>query len=560
MKKPGRWLAIVGFILLMAWKLIFEVSAIDVALGFSFFVLVPLLLEEVVQHSENRAEQWLWKLMRTSLPFASAGAISLTLTPGQEAGWWAVIWFFYTLLLAFGGLMRLIGRGFRPLEETVIDIGLLYIAVGGGWLVMSQAGWSSFLPYSQTIVQLTAIHFHYAAFVLPLATGFFGRFRAAGNRVRKRYMERPYHVLVAGVLIGPFLVAIGLDQGPPIEVIAVGLYVLILVWLSLWWFWLSVELPSWACSWIRVASILLIGTMGLSFTYSFGLMTPSFGVPINKMVSYHGIVNAFGFSLLVTLAWRRVAAPKRHPYTHFPVSRLRTRGYIGSEVVYKGKWVEPYRFESGLIPTWRTFQSRSFDPTYVHPDVRKFYLHTDQYQMQAKLEWKRGFRRLSKLSYRLTRRFGQINLPPSRKMNMVGEIISISDRLDGREQVRAWVRKNGETGEPIFTALYSYHKQSGETYMNIGLPLPIGMMTGVLRPIADEDEGLILTSHLRPDARGDEGVYVTFGNWTIRTPLREWFHVQVVNERLVARHEMSVWKVPFLSISYELTEKEPPQL
>ncbi|MCA0972568.1 YndJ family protein [Halobacillus litoralis] len=557
MGNAGRLVSLIGAGLFIAWIFTFHVTGIEAALGFSFLVLVPLLVEEVIKEKGNRAERWLYKALQASLPFAVAGAISVTLTPGKEAGWWAIVWFIYTLLLALGGLLRVLGRGLRPLEETVIDIGLIYIAIGGGWLVISQAGWSPYLPYSQTIVQLTAIHFHYAAFVLPLAVGFFGRFRAEANRVRKTYMNRPYAILVAGVLAGPFLVAIGLDFGPPVEVFTVGFYVLILVWLSVWWFWISVELPSWASSAVRLASFLLVGTMGLSFTYSLGLMSEAFSVSIRQMVSYHGLINAFAFSLLVTWAFRRTASPQRHSYTTFPISKIRSKGYVGSEAVYKQGWSASYQMEKGLIPTWATYRSERFDPSSIHPEVRRFYLETDQYDMKADVKWQKGFRKLSRVSHRITSRMGQINLPTSTSMNMTGEIVPVSDQLDGRPQVRAWVRKNEATEEPVFTALYSYHKQSGETYMNIALPLPIGTMTGVLKPEKDGGDGLILTSHLRPDSRGDEGVYLTFGNWTVRTPIREWFHVQVQGDRLVAVHNMSLWSIPFLTISYQLMKKEP---
>ncbi|MBA2176717.1 YndJ family protein [Halobacillus locisalis] len=557
MKNPGRWNALAGTVILVVWCFIFFVSKIDIALGLVFFVLVPLLVEEVVKHKEgNRAEQWLWKVMQTSLPFAGAGAISVTLPAGVEAGWWAAIWFFYTLLLAFGGLMRLLGRGVRPMEETIIDIGLMYIAVGGGWLLIAQAGWSDYLPYSETIVQLTAIHFHYAAFVLPLVTGFFGRYRSDGNRVRKRYMHRPYHVLAVGVIIGPILVAVGLDQGPPVEVITVGLYVLILIWLCIWWIWMSIDLSTWAGAGLRGASLVLLGTMVLSFLYSLGLMIDAYSITVHRMVSYHGLLNAFGFSVLAVLSWRRTGAPQRHRYTSFPVSRVRASGYIGNDAVYKNKWVESYRSESGLIPTWRFFQSDRFDPTTIHPLVRRFYLRTDQYDMHASIRWQRGFRRLSGMSHRLTKRFGQINLPPSSDVEMNGEIVAISDEQDGRRHVRAWIRKNRETDEPIFTALYSFHKQAEERYMNIGLPLPFGMMTGVLRLQKDDGDGLILSSHQRVDARGDEGVYVTLGSWTIRTPLREWFHVQADESgELIAKHFLSLLNIPFLTITYHIREK-----
>ena len=87
---------------------------------------------------------------------------------------------------------------------------------------------------------------------------------------------------------------------------------------------------------------------------------------------------------------------------------------------------------------------------------------------------------------------------------MHGSIISVIDEKDGRENVRAWIRKN-EAGESIFVALYSKHTNKNETYMNIALPLPYSNMTGILR-LCNDNHDLIITSKLRKWP-GDEGLF-----------------------------------------------------
>ncbi len=559
MKFAGRWIAMAGFVILVLWKMIFYLTIIDTALGFSFLVLVPLLLEEVIHEGErNRAEKWLYQVMLCSLPFAGAGVIAVTLPPGRDAGWWAAVWLFYTMLIAFGGLMRLLGRGIRPREETVIDAGLIYIAVGGVWLVLASGGFAPFLPYSGTIVQLTAIHFHYAAFVLPLVTGFFGRYLAAE---RKQRIGKPYLILTVGVMAGPFLVALGLDQGPPTEVFTVGLYVLILAWLCIWWLWISVDFKGWVKIGLRAASLLLLMTMVFSFTYSLGLMKETYWLGIDGMLKWHGAYNAFGFSLFAAMAWRGAHPSKRFEYTNFPVSRLRGNGYVGNDIIYDQGWTEVQTHAVGLVSEWEKLRSADFKPGRLDRTVKQFYTATGRFDMKAHVHWKKGFRRLSVWSHRMTSRMGQINIPLSGEVEMDGEIVSIADDKDGRNQVRAWIRRNKQTEAPIFTALYSSHRKMDEGYMNIGLPFPRGVMTGVLRPLNDDRNGLVLTSVLRDNAAGDEGVYFTLGDWTFRTPLKEVFHVEPGKEgELRATHHMSLGPVPFLEITYLLTKKNGGEL
>ncbi|MGP4069672.1 YndJ family protein [Halobacillus sp. B29] len=520
MKNPGSWNALAGAFLFLIWVIFFQGSGIDLVLGFAFLVLVPLLLEEAVQSAEgSRPEKWLWNVMSCSLPFSAAGMIAISLPSGNEAGWWAAVWFFYTLLIAFGGFMRLLSRGLGPVEETVIDVGLIYIAIGGGWLVCSSAGWTGIFPYSETILQLNVVHYHYAAFVVPLVTGFFGRYRAECNRIRKNFMVTPYLWLAVGVMAGSFITGPGLSLGAPFTSIAAGVYFLVLVWLCLWWFWLSVYFKLWIGMALRAASLLLLGTMLLALFTSLSIWLEVYWLQLNTIAGYHGLWIASVFSILSALAWRGVHAPQRHAYTVFPISHIRAgRGSINPTIDYK-PWAASHEYVTGLVHDWSPFNSPHFHSEHMDSLVKRWFLHTDNFHVQASIQWARGFRSIAD-------RISQWGLPPSGSVALQGEAISISDYKDGRNLVRAWITRNKQTKEPLNTALYSFHEHAGETYFNIGFPVPHGVLTVIGRVETDGTGGVMLETMRREDGRGDEGIYFTLGEWTMRLPVRGMFHVK----------------------------------
>lgn len=174
---------------------------------------------------------------------------------------------------------------------------------------------------------------------------------------------------------------------------------------------------------------------------------------------------------------------------------------------------------------------------------------------EAELNWHKELKGFSRISHFMTKKIGQIQLPPSQSIEMIGEIIPISDDQDGRENVRARVRKNKQTDEPIFSAVYSSHSDKDRTYMNIALPLYRGVMTGILRPDHnDEGAGLILTSKQLADQRGDEGIYLTFQKIMVKTPLEETFHIFMEEDALKATHKMTCFGLIFLTIEYQLSK------
>lgn len=145
-------------------------------------------------------------------------AVLLALSYGQEIGGWAAVravpWLITTAVIALAGLARLWQRRSLAWEELCFDAGLVYLAVGGGWTFLARAGIRP-MGFAPVIVLLTAVHFHFAGFALPLLTSLAGR--ALGGIWSR--------AAALGVIAGVPLVAVGITAsqqglGPVVEGVA----------------------------------------------------------------------------------------------------------------------------------------------------------------------------------------------------------------------------------------------------------------------------------------------------------------------------------------------------
>ena len=106
---------------------------------------------------------------------AALVVVSFLSRTGIAAGLLAVPW----LLLGAGcgliGLLRLRRGGVRRVDELCLHAALVYWSVGCLWLVISRLGMNP-LGFSDDIVLLTAVHFHYAGFGALTMLGMTGRF------------------------------------------------------------------------------------------------------------------------------------------------------------------------------------------------------------------------------------------------------------------------------------------------------------------------------------------------------------------------------------------------
>ncbi|EGQ22107.1 hypothetical protein HMPREF9372_3086 [Sporosarcina newyorkensis 2681] len=489
-----------------------------VLLSVAQLVYIPIMLRLLYKERD-----WFFRLY----PYFAVPAYAAVVIEQITSSGWDVllgaIYLLFTIFVAGYGVFRFLHRGFTNLEEFAIDIGLIYLAMGGGWYFAFIAGID--LGFSSLLTWLTAIHFHYSAFLLPIFSGLIGRL----------HTSRLYRSSTAALLVAPMVVAIGITFSRWIEVGSVLLYVYGLAGIILiaWKLPFSNSLQKWL---IRISFTALAVTISFSVLYvlsnGFGLLS----VTIDFMLRFHGVLNCVVFAA----GWSLAIPPSRFQPPSFPISQIHGRQFA-EKIGEVGR-------HRGLSDDLSVYELESVN---LSAQIIDFYENTTDYRLRASVNWHAWFKPFAFLYSFVSKRTQQINLPFSNKeVEMTGKIYTLYDGLDGRENVRAWERKVGD--ETIFTALYSQHQTNGRMYMNIALPLPFTTMTGILE-LCSAGEGLRLTSK-RSEPSSDAGVYVSVGSEGLfKLPLQEDFLIQDVgNGYLKATHTMWIFTLPFLTIDYSI--------
>jgi len=276
-----------------------SLSAIERAVVLAPLVLVPLGLTMVGPLPVEGLPHWLYPAAVVLQPVGAVCVLAsfLVSTPSVAAGA-AVVWLLVTGLLGVVGLQRLVDRGgLAPISDTAIDSGLVYSVVGAVALVLHHLGISFW--FEPVIILLTAIHFHYAGFVLPVLAGLTGR--AVGTP------GRGFQLLTGVILLGPAIIAVGISFSPLVEFVAVGLFT---TTVAVFGGYVVVRVvPDRS----RIQGLCLVGSalalpVSMLLALAYAVMVVSgidpLGVSLSRMVRFHGSLNAFGFALLGLLGWR----------------------------------------------------------------------------------------------------------------------------------------------------------------------------------------------------------------------------------------------------------------
>jgi hypothetical protein len=193
----------------------------------------------------------------------------------------------------------------RPLGRLVTDAALLFLFVGGLWLVADRAGFAP-LRFDAAIVALTAVHFHFAGFALPLVAG-----QLARRRPESRFVARVSVGVVLGVpAVAAGIVATQLGAGEAFEAaagVALALAGGAVGALHVQLAGAEKTLPGFARALLGIAGAALIVAMLLAAMYALrGSLAgaPWLGLP--QMRAWHGTINAVGFALCAVLGWRLV--------------------------------------------------------------------------------------------------------------------------------------------------------------------------------------------------------------------------------------------------------------
>ncbi len=322
-------------------------GGIGYLLAFAALVVVPLgaSLVAMPRHdstapdggtpsrSEANETTWLYRLAARSHPLAAGAAVAgLLQQPGDTAAWVAGLWLLQALLLAGFGAYRLTRHGLSRLDQLTIDVGLLQLPIGAAWWLATCAGWR--FGFSDLIVQMTAVHFHYAGFAAPLICGLAGRgVDPAGRRLRGLYRAAcctamlAVWIVAAGLLISVSGIAESTISRLPVWLTApieLAGTVLLATGMLLLAGLLCLHLPRRAGmpagALLAVAGLSLALPMVLAVAYANGRL---YGWPlltISEMARWHGFLNAFGFAgvgLTAFALWRpscrQAADPTRNP-------------------------------------------------------------------------------------------------------------------------------------------------------------------------------------------------------------------------------------------------------
>jgi hypothetical protein len=271
---------------------------------------------------------------------------------------------------------------------------------------------------------------------------------------------------------------------------------------------------------------------------------------------------------LVGLAWSRLAARE------VPFSPLSADGHVGADYA-DSRGIAGDEL-AGEVDDMVVFDRPGFDADALHPDIRRFYEQTTDYEMVCSVRWHRGFRLGAALAAPVTSHIEQLNLPGpgGDSFELESRIVMLPRKADPREGARLWIRTRPDRrgrytdDAAVFVAAYARHERDGETYTNIAVPLPGGNLSTVLRPEAlptDAGTGVVFTT----EAPGDPGLYLVTPLGPFQLPMGQRFRVYPAatseapappetpwNPDIVATHEMWLPGAQFLTITYAIRRAE----
>lgn len=262
-------------------------------------VLVPLALRLVEPDGTWIVLRAAWRLaIIWQLPAAILLVPAFLLAQGWITAALTLPWLLTTALIAFTGVLRARLLGWRSAADTALNAGLVYLVIGGAWLFLDRLGVRP-LNFEAIIVTLTAVHFHYAGFLLPIFTGM------AGGVLK----EGATRLAAIGVMVGVPLVAMGITAtqlgcNPLWEALAAWFTALAGLLAAISHMRLAMRQRAHS---VRVFFMLCGLALAFSMVHAalygarFYMAWP--GMELPWMRALHGSVNAFGFGLAGVVGW-----------------------------------------------------------------------------------------------------------------------------------------------------------------------------------------------------------------------------------------------------------------
>jgi len=266
----------------------------------------------------QRIQHITWRLwICCSLPAVIATSSMLLFYPDNKevlayrSACWigGVLWFVFTLwMFVIGGtslwhfITTLVNnktiKQRVPWERLPVAGGWLLIAVGGLWftsLIVGKSPWN----YDLRFTMLTALHFHFAGFALPVLTGRLIHFSQKNKLVVTKVLIITCPILLVSI---PF-VGIGIAYSPTMEIIASISLLTCCILMAVCQVYCAGFMKSHGGWLLSISATALIASSIMAIIYSVGEYTGNQSLSIPIMIVSHGTLNSLGFSLLGLVGW-----------------------------------------------------------------------------------------------------------------------------------------------------------------------------------------------------------------------------------------------------------------
>jgi len=223
---------------------------------------------------------------------------------------------------------------------------------------------------------------------------------------------------------------------------------------------------------------------------------------------------------------------------------------------------------AGLLENFNLLRGPNFNPDAVHPDIRHFYEHAAEYQLDVWSEVSlTGRFFLWLLVEFISRRMDQLNFPISSlevAKGMTSEVVQLVEPPTGHIVNTGWLRRLKSSGRVIYAGLYSATQLPDETGPCVKVTFPCrGSANVYLTPVAHPDGSFGLVSS--GSAFGRSGFYRMIDggpdHYIVRhvRSLRELFHVYVDSDG-VLRTDHSVFFIglTIIRLHYKMTRTSVP--
>jgi hypothetical protein len=277
----------IGSIVWLAALVVMPSSPIARVLLLAPLVIVPRLLHRIDWPPVSRLGGWL--AVAAALPLVVAFALPAGPLAAALTGPWILLTTVALVIAVRHGVRRLPGLiSWHGVADLGTCVALGFLAVGATFLVTVRLGVRP-LGFSEVIILLTAVHFHFAGFALLAIASSLGR------------TVRPMRAPAVGLVVGMPITALGFVSGS-LLIAALGAVVVGGSGLAIGLGLLAAasrrartlaERLAW-----RAAGVALLVAMPLGIGWSLAPLIGGALLPLDTMVRTHGFLNALAVTLV----------------------------------------------------------------------------------------------------------------------------------------------------------------------------------------------------------------------------------------------------------------------